>query len=263
VTFTKYDRQHQPLNVQRAMRSGALYRLTMFYDDPKNLRYCGHAQIGVILTPWNEVIPLKNNFQRPIIIHHKRGARRVRGERVTKLYQSEWCYHEVILDQAKRSGVTPEQVVTGLFTLVANMYEAAQAGVINVEARAPNKLVANFAVDVRRTPYFFKDRDAVVADAGHTKRIFHIVRTHTRTTKSGQETAVKTHFRGLRSFVWNGFAVNITVPVRDHLAIADLDVGALDAEHNIAEPVLSMEETGAMLVRVKAEGLKAKNIMLH
>ena len=63
----------------------------------------------------------------------------------------------------------------------------------------------SFSIDMLRTPYFFADRKKVVNENGNTKKIFHIVRGHKR--KNG--TFIKTHFRGLREFVWNDYQVKI------------------------------------------------------
>lgn len=66
-----------------------------------------------------------------------------------------------------------------------------------------------FAIDMLRTPYFFKDRDKTVNENGKTQKIFHIVAGHKRKLANGEETTVKSHFRGIRKFMWNGFKINI------------------------------------------------------
>ena len=89
------------------------------------------------------------------------------------------------------------------------------------------RLAAIFSVNVLRTPYFFKDRDLCVNVRGKKKKIFHIVRTHIRKTGS----VVRTHFRGMREFNWNGYKIRITVPGWHHVNTHDLDIGATDGEH--------------------------------
>jgi hypothetical protein len=93
-------------------------------------------------------------------------------------------------------------------------------------------VTAAFSVDLLRTPYFFYDRDRTqIAADGKRKRIFHIVRTHKRVLETGKETSVKSHFRGVRSFMWNGYAVHITMPGKHHASLTDTNFGG----HHIEE----------------------------
>lgn len=69
--------------------------------------------------------------------------------------------------------------------------------------------VARFGIDLLRTPYFFKDREAV--DGKRKKKIFHIVRAHKRNTK-GKIKYVRSHFRGQRKFTWAGCKVELIMP---------------------------------------------------
>jgi hypothetical protein len=88
-------------------------------------------------------------------------------------------------------------------------------------------LAALFSIDVIKTPEFFADREVEALDCnGHRKKIFHIVRTHGRASGG----FVKTHFRGVRNFSWNGHAIEISVPYRDHFDMAEFDLGALDED---------------------------------
>jgi hypothetical protein len=74
--------------------------------------------------------------------------------------------------------------------------------------------VANFNINMLRTPYFFKDREKTVTINGKTKKIFHIVRTHKRKLLN-KEVYIKTHFRGLRKFTWNNYKVIIQNPKKE------------------------------------------------
>ena len=48
----------------------------------------------------------------------------------------------------------------------------------------------------------------MVNENGNTKKIFHIVAAHKRVI-NGVEQIVKSHTRGLRKFMWNGYKINI------------------------------------------------------
>ena len=88
-------------------------------------------------------------------------------------------------------------------------------------------LLATFGIDPRRGASFFKDRvDVCDPNTGHKKRIFHIVRPHSRRTG----VSVKMHFRGLRTFMWNDYSVHITVPGLHHPEIWNYTAGAVDIE---------------------------------
>jgi hypothetical protein len=69
---------------------------------------------------------------------------------------------------------------------------------IRVTATKDN-VVMPFVVDVLDTPGFFNDREDMTDESGHTKRIFHVVRAHTRDVK-GKVRGIKMHFAGLRQF---------------------------------------------------------------
>jgi hypothetical protein len=102
-------------------------------------------------------------------------------------------------------------------------------------------------VDIVRTPYFFSDRDHVVVDSVK-KRIFHVVQTHERDIGDGRSTYVRTHFRGLRRFTWNGYEITITAPGRDHNDWAHSDIAAIDSESEAGR------EEGKKLVKMAEVG---------
>lgn len=100
------------------------------------------------------------------------------------------------------------------FMWVVNVTDGTNSGLL-VRCKKDGVTVA-FGVDLLRTPYFFKDRELYVNHNGRKKPIFHIVRTHKRISKGGSETFVKSHFRGLRRFMWNGFDVTVSMPGLHH-----------------------------------------------
>jgi len=85
-------------------------------------------------------------------------------------------------------------------------------------------LTAVFCIDMLRTPYFFADRDIEYKGS----KIFHIVRAHRRVGAGGNETFVKSHFRGLREFVWNGYSVRITLAGKHHADLLDANFGSYE-----------------------------------
>ncbi len=118
----------------------------------------------------------------------------------------------------------PEDVLRRTFIEAALMYEHAALGSmvrVNVEKGSLN---AVFGVEIKRTSYFFKDREITLNADGKTAKIFHIVRPHQRKTKHGTAD-VTLHFRGLRKFEWAGYQVSITIPGRDHFHVPEFDVG--------------------------------------
>jgi len=107
-----------------------------------------------------------------------------------------------------------------LFSVI-NMYITGTAG-LRIAATKKD-LTAVFTIDTLRTPYFFKDRDAVLDPVtGVKKRIFHIVRTHARQLGT-KKIFIKTHFRGLREFMWGGYKILITVPGWHHADTRDFN----------------------------------------
>jgi hypothetical protein len=126
-----------------------------------------------------------------------------------------------------RIDASPEEILRRTFIEAAMMYQNASLGsMIRVEA-SKGGLTATFGVEIKRTAYFFKDRDVTVntlTASGRRKPIFHIVRPHLRHTKKG-EIVVPMHFSGLKDFDWAGYKVGITVPGRDHMHLTNFDVG--------------------------------------
>lgn len=115
--------------------------------------------------------------------------------------------------------------VTRLLCLTAYANENARLD-IQINVRHEN-LMAVFCIDMLRTPYFFADRDT---EDGQKRKIFHIVKAHERIGAGGNKTVVRSHFRGERSFKWNGYDVNITLPGKHHADLLTADFGS--AEHD-------------------------------
>lgn len=226
VMFRKYERSKAPVGIQRA-KSGDVYVVTVYWDDVADARWAKYAgkrgvpqEFAINLTDSGEIIPLR---------HFVSGRQKVQTRHgIITLPSSHWKmdsgYGGMLTFKERALGDSLRQ----WFALVANEWQGAAMSMIKVRVES-GPLAASFAVDVTRTPYFFKDRDISVG-TNRRKKIFHIVRTHSRTRAGGQESFVKTHFRGERQFRWNGYDVSITVPGRDHVSFSELNIGAMDSD---------------------------------
>lgn len=141
--------------------------------------------------------------------------------------QNVWCQpailQELLKDAIERG--LEEQTIADigrrLFVGIASTIEGASGG---FQVRASKAgTTAIFGIDMKRSAYFFRDRDKSPDQNGTAqKKIFHFVRPHSRVV-SGQTKFVRSHFRGLRQFQWNGHDVTITMPGLHHAPISDFD----------------------------------------
>jgi hypothetical protein len=136
-----------------------------------------------------------------------------------------------------------QDYLANLFHIVATMPSVAQAG---IQVRVSKEDVTGvFNIDMLRTPYFFDDREKVKNEKGSTKRIFHIVRAHKRMNT----TIVRTHFRGLRDFDWNGFKVHISVPGLHHKPYQEFDLPGIDSEEVTTEKTMPSWKVAKLIIK--------------
>jgi hypothetical protein len=228
--FQKYDKAYLPSDVQQRPSPGAVYIVTAYWvvdreDAPRWARRMGAfpAEFPLLVRPDGTIKLLR--VRHPVRLP---GGREVGGR---------WIKSDPFFETwAKERGDTVERHLSTMFAYTASMYEMSNASVIRVTAQRDG-VAATFSVNVKRTPYFFRDREVVLNERGNRKRIFHIVRPHLR--QSGK--AVKLHFRGEKKFDWGGYKVAITVPGRDHEHITEFNVSAVDAnKFNRSARTLSM-----------------------
>jgi len=225
--FRRYDRLRAPAEVQRPV-SGAVYVATIYWDNVEQrgkwkCRFGVPQDYPLVIAPDGSVKLLRQLSHTNNQIRHKRGKDR---GRLSTLPGRRWVPVNPWFEMWSREyGSNAEQFLTALFVQTANLYEAANSSMIRIMA-SKGKVTASFGVDVKRTPYFFRDRDMTLTDSGSKRRIFHIVRPHSR--KNGS--AVKFHFRGERKFKWNDYEINIMVPGRDVLNIAEFNVPIIDGD---------------------------------
>jgi hypothetical protein len=246
VYFTKYAPHKAPTDVQR-VSDGAVYLVTVYWDDPDHEAWDYRPKNGIptcfpiTITPDGEMRLLRCRIPDNNTIRHTKGKDRGRTFTIPR---RQWVRADPWFAQwAKEHDASVEDYLVSIFVRVANSFEAANSSVIRVMATRDN-LTATFGVDVKRTPYFFKDRNVTLGASGSRKRIFHIVRPHVR--KDGA--AVRLHFRGEKQFVWNDYQITITVPGRDHIHISEFNVGATDEDkrkHGVK--MLGTKELGARL----------------
>lgn len=229
--FTKYQPRMAPATIQPVRGENDIYIATAYWDNLSDStgrfgRLSAPTQFPVSIDDAGAVRVLKTHICEDVTIRHRRGPRR--GKTFT-IPQRKWTFDRFFVEWAAQHKRSPEEHLADLFIQTANAYEAANRSTIRVDVRK-GALHAAFGVNIKRTPYFFKDRDVSAEREGGKRKIFHIVRAHERVTSTGNTTAVRFHFRGERQFSWNGYAIQITVPALHHLYLAEMNVGAIDGE---------------------------------
>jgi hypothetical protein len=228
--FNKWKRA--PAHIQK-VSDGDVYAMTIYWDRVDGLSRSFHKRHkGGVPQDYAVCVERESGQVRILrmLLNEQVNIRSSRnGERFSIPFKR-WGYPTECLTWASgRADMSPEDYLRRCFMEAALMYESASLGsMIRVEA-AKGNLSAVFGVEIKRTSYFFKDRDVVLNDKGSVARIFHIVRPHTRTTKDGP-IDVKMHFRGLKQFEWANHKVSITVPGLDHFHLSDFDIGSLNDE---------------------------------
>lgn len=211
---------------------GSLYRVGCVYRDD---------QSDMDIMAWFTVDILPDGTIRPL-------RERVSGNGgITQ--STRWDYPRFLREMGEKNGESASGAGKTLFSVIFNGWSSCNTG-LHVNIRK-NSLSAVFCIDMLRTPYFFKDREKVADKNGRAKKIFHIVRTHKRRNRDGSESFVKSHFRGLRRFMWNGYEVLITMPGKHGSHIETLTAEGYDA----ADPVVR----GKKLYRLGTAGKLIQN----
>jgi len=198
-TFCYFKRIKNPINVQQS--NGVVLEVCSvfeFEDGPQAVNY--YVSIDEDLN----ITPLKELHVKEVPVRPKVSRKNNRPFSIRRAY---WQQAPYIESMAKEHHETVEEAAAYLTWIAINSVLAMDSGV-HVRVAKGSKRVT-FAIDMLRTPYFFKDRDKTVNENGKTQKIFHIVAGHKRKLANGEETTVKSHFRGIRKFMWNGFKINI------------------------------------------------------
>jgi hypothetical protein len=233
VYFQKYEKGHVPPGVERPFETGSHYSLTLYFHRPD--RKTGFPlTLHFFVAADGTVRPLRVLFADARQVQNRRGwfNGKNRSYGLQKITTHRWGLPPILLDwaqdQTERWGLTeglvdPAGYAVSVFLTAVRTWESVNLSTIRVEIHKP-PIVALIGIDLLRTPYFFKDRDVVLNEAGNRRKIFHIVRTFRRADGK----VVKTHFRGEREFKWNGYFVKITVPGRDHFPLGEFNLGVAD-----------------------------------
>ena len=198
-TFCYFKRIKNPINVQQT--NGITLEVCSvfeFNNGPEAVNYYVSIDEDLNITPLKEIhvkeVPVRPKVSR-------------KNNRPFSIRRAYWQQAPYIESMAKEHHETVEEAAAYLTWIAINSVLAMDSGV-HVRVAKGSKRVT-FAIDMLRTPYFFKDRDKTVNENGKTQKIFHIVAGHKRKLANGEETTVKSHFRGIRKFMWNGFKINI------------------------------------------------------
>jgi hypothetical protein len=241
MKFGYYRRLDKPpYYLERTNRT--VYQVTVFHtrvdDDTRWGRQSDNFFVGV--DKGGDVVPLRYVVSTKSRLKHRGGKR-------SSFPRREWTYGAFLAVEDPEAGypgieAAPRRAKE-IFSIIVSGSEGAGAA-LRVSA-GKGRVTAVFGIDLLRTPYFFSDRDPVYAEEGHKKRIFHIVRTHERKYQDGSSTYVKSHFRGLRRFAWNGYAVLVSMPGFHHTDLLDARMGAHIYEKDEPQPPGFMDDDEA------------------
>jgi hypothetical protein len=251
IYFTKYKASKAPPMIERA--SGDVYLVTAYWDRKTNKGSGYPTQFAINIDKDNNVRALRHRIDNPQTINVKTRSGTARRGSKFKVPNKKWGIDDFFVEWASDHDKSVNDYLVSLFLIAANLCVVQKMEMTRIKVMK-GKNAAVFSIDVLRTPYFFKDRDMTVLVNGKRKPIFHFVRTHKRVGAGGNETFVRSHFRGEREFKWNDYAVNITVPGWHHADFTDLDIGARDAPADEPLPVGMVDEVGIANWITSSEG---------
>lgn len=93
-----------------------------------------------------------------------------------------------------------------------------------------NGYKATFIVPENEWKYFFRERVDTTTKTGRKIPVFHAVIAHERHLATGKVSAIKTHYRGSRFFVWNGYEVSIVIPEKHGRSQASFDIESVSED---------------------------------
>lgn len=247
VALAYYEKVHQPFNVERSKHD--IYEANFFFSNRIHSKKGFHerASFHVSVSPRGKIKLLKELYRSSVKVGTAKRKRNTSGVVSRTKYQvSEeltWWMRDI--NAKKKKKLRPEQYAARIFAMTANTVTNVNAG-IQVAVRKGH-LTAVFNIDMLRTPYFFKDREKTINHNGRTKKIFHIVRTHLRRTRKGDK-YIKTHFRGIKEFNWQGYDIRIKSPKRRlHISSFDLPGTVLEEDKPVPKGFMTLGKTGKLL----------------
>jgi hypothetical protein len=186
--FQKYELP--PARIQ-PLRGGDVYVVTVYWDDmhdKKHFKRGAPTEFPVLVAKDCSITVLKTLINRKIITRSRKGA-------TVAIRQKAWTIHDIFKNWALENKTDVEEQLKRIFRIAANAYIASAMSMIQIRA-TKGPLAALFSIDVLKTPEFFADRELECDVSGRRKKIFHIVRPHSRITGAN----VRMHFRGARQF---------------------------------------------------------------
>lgn len=239
IRFSYYQRlDRMPCTVEPS--NGQVYAVTIFYSRFDDETLAPAFMFYVSIDESCNVQLLRSAKEHRQKIQHKGGG-------FSYVTHRQWGLPEILTDNRDSAWPedlpTPESRAQFIFNFTASTAEASMSA-CRVFAHK-NGVTACFGIDVTRVPYFFSDRDDVVVD-GQKKKIFHIVRTHKRNLASGKKTYVKSHFKGVRKFPWNGYNITIAMPGKHIPDFLDSDFGSHEYDSGEDTPNNMIHHSAAM-----------------
>lgn len=228
---------------------GSIYICSSYYDDDELSH--GAPLIYPIHISDNGVIKLlKTKNSKDIIVTPRCGKK-------FTIPQTEIKHADFMFDDEKglsSDGIVEKHYIEK-FVLMANLFAESNSSMARIYCMK-NNMRATFAIDILRTPYFFQDRDITITANNHRRKIFHIVRGHTRNLSNGKTTNVRTHFRGENKFNWNGYQISIHVPGWHSADFVEMNISGYD-EIDLPKDVKRKELRGDGWLAKKLNKLEA------
>lgn len=228
---------------------GQLFGVTALYDNYRDLTVPVTCHVAIessgmrVLKQYNDITTVVQPGRKT---HGGRKPEAIRLKYRQWQYPS-WLYPEPDDPEPK----DPQTRATHLLTMALMTYvDATSRIVVRVKHEG---CIAAFGIELSRAKYFFRDREAMTALArdGKRKRIFHSVSAHSRKLGDDRTTEVRRHYRGLRSFDWNGYGIHIVYP--DNAEIMQMPIPAIpEIDLPIAERLhmIGSKDTGEKLAEL-------------
>jgi hypothetical protein len=153
----------------------------------------------------------------------KKGPSRIQAGRYFTITQQVWDVPDLLdVEETDHGFNARAKHIQHLFCIAYNVTMMREMGINIIVKKGDQR--ATFTVPQNRWKYFFKNRIKAKSVNGNTRPIFHSVVAHKRHLASGKTSFVKTHYRGLRHFWWDGFEIRIVMQGKHALAQSQFNV---------------------------------------
>lgn len=240
IVFGSFKKVKQPADCEPCKDD--IFECTCYYRHRKILHgkmLAATFYVGVDSD--GNVRQLRQRMSRRVKVPRSKKCLRRHRNQSRALTKTEWTLPDWMTEARGEKGLP----APSLFCSIASGATHLGSDGFQVRVRKDD-LVARFNISLLRTPYFFKNREKTVTESGQTKPIFHIVRAHRRVRADGSAGYVKTHFRGVRRFDWQGYRVVISMPGLHHIAFDDWTLPCEDMR-DTQEPAINAGQVGVIL----------------